>query len=50
MPNLAELLSRAAAQHADRIALKLDEQELNYAFLNEGASRIAGLLNTPEEL
>jgi len=26
MPNLAELLSRAAAQHADRIALKLDEQ------------------------
>jgi len=44
MPNLAELLSRAAAQHADRIALKLDEQELNYAFLNEGASRIAGLL------
>ncbi len=44
MPNLAELLSRAAESHADRIALKLDEQELNYAFLNEGASRIAGLL------
>jgi len=44
MPNLAELLSRAAAQHAGRIALKLDEQELNYAFLDEGASRIAGLL------
>jgi long-chain acyl-CoA synthetase len=44
MPNLAELLTRAAEQHGDRIALKLDDQELNYAFLNEGASRIAGLL------
>jgi long-chain acyl-CoA synthetase len=44
MPNLAELLTRAAEQHGDRIALKLDEQELNYAFLNEGAARIAGLL------
>src|ERR1700754_2416541 len=44
MPNLAELLSQTTEQHADRIALKLDEQELNYAFLNEGASRIAGLL------
>jgi long-chain acyl-CoA synthetase len=44
MPNLADLLTRAASQHGDRIALKLDEQELNYAFLNEGASRIAGLL------
>src|SRR4029453_19355451 len=46
MPNLAELLSDTAEQHADRIALKLDEQELNYAFLNEGASRIAGLLKS----
>src|SRR3954469_24823550 len=44
MPNLADLLTRAAEQHGDRIALKLDEQELNYAFLDEGASRIAGLL------
>jgi long-chain acyl-CoA synthetase len=44
MPNLADLLTRAASQHGDRIALKLDEQELNYAFLDEGASRIAGLL------
>jgi long-chain acyl-CoA synthetase len=44
MPNLADLLTRAASEHGDRIALKLDEQELNYAFLNEGASRIAGLL------
>ena len=45
MPNLAELLSRAAQHHGDRVALKLDDQELNYAFLNEGASRIAGLLS-----
>src|SRR4051812_11512324 len=44
MPNLADLLTRAAEQHGERIALKLDDQELNYAFLNEGASRIAGLL------
>jgi long-chain acyl-CoA synthetase len=44
MANLAELLSRAAEQHADRIALKLDEQEASYAFLDEAASRVAGLL------
>ncbi len=44
MPNLAELLTQTAQAHGDRIALKLDDQELNFAFLNEGASRIAGLL------
>jgi long-chain acyl-CoA synthetase len=44
MANLAELLTHTAQSHGDRIALKLDEQELNYAFVNEGASRIAGLL------
>src|ERR1700759_4235074 len=44
MPNLAELLTRAAEAHAERIALKLDAQEVNYAFLSEGASRVAGLL------
>jgi long-chain acyl-CoA synthetase len=42
--NLAELLTRAAERFGERIALKLDDQEVNYAFLNEGASRIAGLL------
>src|SRR3954469_6877968 len=46
MPNLAELLTLAAERHGEDIALKLDDQELNYAFLNEGASRIAGLLKT----
>src|ERR1043166_8713714 len=45
MPDHADLLTRAASEHGDRIALKLDEQELNYAFLDEGASRIAGLLS-----
>jgi long-chain acyl-CoA synthetase len=44
MPNLADLLTRAASQHGDRIALKLDEQEANYAFLHEAAARVAGLL------
>jgi long-chain acyl-CoA synthetase len=44
MPNLADLLTRAAEQHTARIALKLDDQEVNYAVLNEGASRIAGIL------
>src|SRR4051794_5784627 len=44
MANLAGLLTQTAQSYGDRIALKLDEQELNYAFLNEGASRIAGLL------
>src|ERR1700760_248167 len=44
MPNLADLLTRAAQQHGDRIALKLDDQEVNFAFLEEAASRVAGLL------
>ena len=45
MPNsLAQLLTETAAAHADRPALKLDDTVLNYAVLNEGATRIAGLL------
>src|ERR1700755_608859 len=44
MPNLSELLTSAAERFGERIALKLDDQEVNYAFLNEGASRVAGLL------
>jgi long-chain acyl-CoA synthetase len=44
MPNLADLLTRAAERFGDRIALKLDDQEINYAFLDEAASRVAGLL------
>jgi long-chain acyl-CoA synthetase len=45
MPNsLAELLTETASRHADRPALKLDDTVLNYAALNEAATRIAGLL------
>src|SRR6201991_351352 len=45
MPNsLAELLTETASAHAERPALKLDDMVGNYAVLNEGATRIAGLL------
>src|ERR1700761_9393609 len=45
MPNsLAELLTETAGEHAERPALKLDDSVLNYAVLNEAATRIAGLL------
>ena len=42
--SLAQLLTETAAEHADRPALKLDDAVLNYAVLNEGATRVAGLL------
>ena len=42
--NLAQLLTEAAAQHADRPALKLDENVVTYAMLDDAASRVAGLL------
>src|SRR4051794_4204147 len=42
--SLAQLLTETAAQHAERPALKLDDMVVNYAVLNEGATRIAGLL------
>src|SRR5215468_8830374 len=45
MPDsLAQLLTETAGRHAERLALKLDDTIVNYAFLNEGATRIAGLL------
>src|SRR4051812_35585472 len=45
MPNsLAELLTATAGAHAERPALKLDDMVVNYAVLNEGATRVAGLL------
>ena len=44
MPNLAELLSRSAAERPDRVAVKLDDSELSYAALDEAAARLAGLL------
>src|SRR3954464_3853857 len=42
--NLAQLLTETAARHGDRTALKLDDAELSYAAFEEGASRVAGLL------
>src|SRR3954452_23495730 len=42
--SLAQLLTQTASRHGDRIALKLDDAELNYAAFDEGASRVAGLL------
>src|ERR687894_1930964 len=42
--NLATNLIETAEQHGDRIAIKLDDFELNYGLLNEGSARVAGLL------
>src|SRR3954466_6930891 len=42
--SLAQLLTETASAHADRPALKLDDTVVTYAVLNEGATRIAGLL------
>jgi long-chain acyl-CoA synthetase len=42
--SLASLLTETARAHAERPALKLDDTVVNYAVLNEGATRIAGLL------
>ena len=44
MHSLAQLLTATASEHADRPALKLDDTVVTYAVLNEGATRIAGLL------
>ena len=42
--NLAKLLTETASRHGDRPALKLDDSTLTYDMLNEGATRVAGLL------
>ncbi len=44
MTNLAENLAATVAEHGDRIALKLDDIELNYAVLDQASARAAGLL------
>jgi long-chain acyl-CoA synthetase len=44
MPNLADLLTRSAAEHPDRVAIKLDDSELSYAALDKAAARVAALL------
>jgi long-chain acyl-CoA synthetase len=42
--NLASLLTDSAARFPERPALKLDDTVVTYEMLNEGASRVAGLL------
>jgi long-chain acyl-CoA synthetase len=42
--NLAENLTATAAKHGDRPAVKLDDVELSYAELQDGARRVAALL------
>ena len=44
MPNLAHLLSRSAAAHPERVAIKLDDRVLSYSALEAAAARVAGLL------
>ncbi|MDQ3643949.1 MAG: long-chain fatty acid--CoA ligase [Actinomycetota bacterium] len=42
--NLAKILTAAAEQSADGIAVKLDDTEVSYGMLDEGGARVAGLL------
>ena len=42
--NIAKLLTETASKRGNRPALKLDDSILTYAMLNEGATRVAGLL------
>jgi long-chain acyl-CoA synthetase len=42
--NLAEILRDSAEADAERVAIKLDDAELSYAALQEGAERVASLL------
>jgi long-chain acyl-CoA synthetase len=44
MPNIADLLSRSAAARRDEVAIKVDENELSYAALDQAAAQLAGLL------
>src|SRR4051812_21320137 len=44
MTNLAENLAATVADHGDRIAIKLDDVELNYEVLDQASARAAGLL------
>jgi len=44
--NLALNLTRAAAEHPDAIAVKLDDAAFNYALLDEAAARVATMLKS----
>src|SRR3954462_991215 len=42
--NLATVLTDTAAEHGDQIAIKLDDAELPYKFLDGASAHVAGLL------
>ncbi len=44
--NLAELMTKSAEQHGDRVALKLDGAELSYDGLDGASALVAGLLKS----
>jgi long-chain acyl-CoA synthetase len=44
MTNLTGLLADTVAEHGERTAIKLDDLEIPYTGLDEGAARVAGLL------
>src|SRR3712207_7863528 len=44
--NLASNLTDTAERHGDKLAIKLDDFELNYQLLNEGSARVAGMLRS----
>jgi long-chain acyl-CoA synthetase len=44
--NLAQNLAATVARHGDRIGIKLDDLELSYRMLDEGAARVAGMLKS----
>ena len=44
--NLAELLTKSAAAHPERTAIKLDDLEISYQLLDEGTARVAGMLRS----
>jgi long-chain acyl-CoA synthetase len=44
--NLAEILSDSAERDPERVAIKLDDAELTYGMLQQGASRVVALLRS----
>src|SRR5918997_6359120 len=42
--SLASILADTAEKHGDRIGVKLDDTELNFAIMLEGAKRVAGMI------
>ena len=41
--NLASLLTDTAERDGGLTAIKLDDTEVNYGFLNDGSARVAGM-------